>query len=176
MVHGQRTGEVGDRALGRVIEAHAPVAAQTGHRRDVDDVAFAGDQCRHGGAGAIEHAVQVHGHQLFPVLYAQLGHFAGLDDAGIVDQHIQAPEAGRHFLEQRFHVARVGHIRGSDQVPFALQLRGYFGQLVVITADQHNTCAFLGKTFGGRFADSGTGTCDDDDFLGETIHSAVSKK
>ncbi len=60
-------------------------------------------------------------------------------------------------------------------MPFALQLRGYFGQLVVITADQHNTCAFLGKTFGGRFADSGTGTCDDDDFLGETIHSAVSK-
>ncbi|RML54763.1 hypothetical protein APX70_06460 [Pseudomonas syringae pv. maculicola] len=55
-------------------------------------------------------------------------------------------------------------------------MRGYFGKLLLIATDQHDARAFMCETLGGRFADSRTGSGDNNDFLGESIHAAAPKE
>src|SRR5690606_39077029 len=68
------------------------------HRGDVDDLAAAlGDEVPAGGLAHEERGLDVDVHHVVPVLLAELHRVGAADQAGVVDQHVEAAEAGDGF-------------------------------------------------------------------------------
>ncbi|PAV92552.1 hypothetical protein WR25_25867 [Diploscapter pachys] len=122
-VHRQCTGEVGDRTLGRAIEAVVPVAAKTRHRRDVDDAALGRAQMRDRGAAHLDDAVQVGFDHLGKGAEIAFVELAEMIDTGVVDQHVDAVEAADGKVDQRLAIGHATdvHLQRLDCIA---QLRG----------------------------------------------------
>lgn len=86
---GDAACELIDGRLGDVVGEHTGKRAYAVDARDVDDVAGAGDQMRHGQHGQMVDGTDVGVHHAIVLL--QVGRFDGarLEDAGVVDQHVQ---------------------------------------------------------------------------------------
>src|SRR5439155_23957608 len=92
-IAGDNAGEAGDGRLGGAVVGLAGVAPEAGLRAEVDDAAVA--LLSHEDGGRLDRgevALEVHGHDLVPLLLAHVEDHAVAEDAGVVDEDIDPPE------------------------------------------------------------------------------------
>ena len=92
---GEGLGELHDAALRGGVAGHGDAALEREQRGDVDDLAAvaAVDHLAARGAAEAEHARQVDGDRFVPERVAVLGRRLAPDDAGVVDDDVDAAEA-----------------------------------------------------------------------------------
>src|SRR5690606_23588258 len=108
---GQRLGEADQAGLGGDVVGLAGVAAQRHHRAEVHHAPEARAQhAAQGGLGEVEGAREVGVDDRLPVVVLHAQHQAVAGDAGVVDEHVEAPEALDHALDQRLAGGGVGDV------------------------------------------------------------------
>jgi hypothetical protein len=122
---------------------------------------------------AVQDALEVDVDHLLPVLDAQRVQGRDRHHAGVVDQHVQAPEALTGQLDERGHVLAPAHVGGhrrdraavgGDAGSHRLQARGSAGP-------EHDAGAALGQQLRSRLADPAAGPRDGDDLLLDAAHA-----
>ena len=111
--------DLGDRALGRAVGALRREPDDARDRRDVDDRATAAlDQVRQRLPAVDEDAAHVGGHQPVPLLVRRLDDRLEQEAARVVDDDVEAPEAGQGEVDRAARAVRVGGVRaqGGDPV------------------------------------------------------------
>ena len=109
---GEVVAETLDRPFaGDVRRAQGQAGARRGGRNIDDGAAARRSQQRHGALDAIEHGVDIDREGMAPFgIRNFLDGCAGIADAGIVDQHVEAAEMGLGVVEQLRHLIRLADI------------------------------------------------------------------
>ena len=138
---GEALGEPDDARLGRRVVGLPRIAVQTGHRRNVDDRAGARPHhaahhlaAGHEGSGQVGHQHRV------PVGALHAHHQPVAGDAGVVDQHVDAPLFVQHRIDGGGRGLLVGDVDlppvhggsalGGAPLPLRLLRGGRTGQVV----------------------------------------------
>jgi len=90
----------------------------------------------------------------------------GVDQPGVVDQHVQRPESLEGRFEEAVHIGRRGDVAGHGQRVVAGRLRYGPGGLR-IDVGHHQARALFGEAERDRAPDAGPATSDDGDLAGE---------
>jgi hypothetical protein len=162
---------------GRYREDARP-AGQAPHRGDIDDLPAAlpdhHAQCL---AGAVEHAVQVHGDHPVPAFQVELVHRRGrrVGDPRVVEQHVQPPEPRRRGADHGRHLVVARHVTTNGQAgparPLDVPGRGLRAGQVDVGA--HHVGAGLGHHRGELRAQPAARPGDERDLAGEVEQVVV---
>ena len=170
-----RLDHADDAELGRRVIGLAEVAVDADDRRCVEDAArILREHDVDDGLGAVVDALQVDVDDAVELVLAHLLELRVLDDAGVVDQRVDAPPLGHHALDHRRDAFLVGDVDDeADGLAAALDDeidRRLHRGLVDVAGDDLR--AFLGELDGGRLANALAGTGDDCDVI-EQAHGCV---
>ena len=161
--HARETG------LGGGVVGLPEAAAQAGVGDDADYFAagiFAGIVAHGlgGEAGAGEGALEVDGDHVVEFLFGHLEEGAVADDAGVVDQDVEAAEAVEGGLGELLGDRPVGHAAGDSRSGVA-NVAHHFSDQVRLGAVHHHLGAFGGERLGEAAAESTGGARHDGDLV-----------
>ncbi|MCY1542510.1 hypothetical protein D9M68_782590 [compost metagenome] len=97
------------------------------------------EQQRDEAADAVDHATKVDIQQALPAVGADLPTETGLQDAGVVEQQVDAAEALHRQISQGIHLGRIAHVGhpAHDRHALPLQLFGEGRQALPIDVGQY---------------------------------------
>src|SRR5262249_40352164 len=164
-LRGQRADEAEQPGLRRRHRRRVGPARQARLPADRDDAAVppllhAGDDS----AREIEGRVQIDAHHSMPVLYGGLGDGRVRADGGVTDEHVDAAQLRRAFVDHLLDRSGVSDVAeyGHDPYPGFPALRGHGFQLVPVdTRVQHQVRALVGEGERDGAADVATGPRDE---------------
>ena len=164
---GERAGEVDERALDGVIGRIGiePAAGEPHDRGDVDDGAGPPrDHVPADGAGAVEGAVEPDVEDALPALARHVDGRDPCPDAGIVDEHVDAPEALERLSDGRIHLALIRDVDGEGQGRAAAlrDLLGHGLRRRRVDVRHRDGGAERGESHRRRPPDAGPGAGDED--------------
>ena len=170
---GQHLAEGFQRGLGGDVHRQHRERVQRRLARRVDDVTAAGGpQERYGGARGVHRAEEVGRHLAGDVLVAEQLDGAGSVDGGVIDEHVDRPEAGCHLFEGRPHAVGVADV-GGDRHDGRPELAGHILETWPGPGQHHDGRALLDEAPGNADARSARGARDDGDLPLHASHRAA---
>ena len=144
-----------DAGLGGAVvrPAEDAAAALGGDRRQTDDRArFALAHVRNHRLRHVERTAQADvGHRLI-VLRLDFHELQRLGDAGVIDEHVDAPERAEHLIDRGLALLQVGNVAGKSDMLIA-----HFGRsglrLLGVEIENGHPCALAGEQLGRGHAE-----------------------
>ena len=150
--HVDRQGD--DPALGSLVgDVVRPSGPETVDGRHVDDGSAPRIQHRRYGEPAREHhGLEVHRHDLVPVLLAHVHYRAGIAESHVVEEDVQPAVPFHRGFGHGAAVRRPGHVPGEDRrgTPFLLDGGQRLSGVLRASVRQQHLRAFPGEEHGGR--------------------------
>ena len=132
-------------------------------RREVDDVArLPGPHVGQDGGDAVEHASDVHVNHAVPLVNLEFVQGREWHYAGVVDDHIDLPEALQREIGEGLHVGEVGHVERAvfRCAAIGADLGGDLLEAVGAAGAEYDAGALAGEKAGGSLADAAAGAGD----------------
>ena len=162
-----RLGEADHAVLGRAVRRQARSRAAARERRDVDDVARAArHHAPHRLLRAVDHRAQIEVELAGDALRALLGQRGHGHDPGVVDEHVERPEALLDLVEERDQGRVVGDVDPEPEPAGAERGSRTLRQLAIQVA-YRDARALARQRLGDRAADAAAASGDCHDLAGQ---------
>ena len=164
----EQLGEAGDAALRRGVARHADAALEGEERGDVDDLARAlGQHVATGRLAEEEGGLEVGVDHRVPILLGKVDAVGAADDAGIIDEDVEAAELLQRLVDHALHRFDGGEVGGDDLRLAAERADLLHRFLGGRAADGGDVGAGGGERQRDRLADAGIGAGDDRGLAGK---------